>query len=79
MGAAVAESLRAEGHTVIGVDLRDADVVADLSTAHGRQKAAEEVLAKAEGTLDGAVLAAGMGPTKGARANDHRGQRPRRH
>ncbi|GAC01346.1 putative oxidoreductase [Gordonia namibiensis NBRC 108229] len=65
MGAAVAKSLCGEGHTVIGVDLRDADVVADLSTPHGRQKAAEEVLAKTGGKLDGAVLAAGMGPTKG--------------
>ncbi|WP_168698438.1 SDR family oxidoreductase [Gordonia paraffinivorans] len=65
MGAAVAASLRDAGHTVIGVDLRDADVVADLSTGDGRKKAAAEVLAKAGGRLDGAVLAAGMGPTKG--------------
>lgn len=65
MGAAVARSLRAQGHTVIGVDRRDADVVADLSTPEGRHTAAAEVMTRAGGTLDGAVLAAGMGPAKG--------------
>ncbi|OHV00581.1 SDR family oxidoreductase [Mycobacterium talmoniae] len=66
MGRAAAEKLRAAGHTVIGVDLRDADVVADLSTPAGRATAAEQVLAAADGRLDGAVLAAGLGPTPGA-------------
>lgn len=65
MGRETAQRLRADGHTVIGVDIRDADVVADLSTAHGRAEAAEKVLAAAGGTLDGAVLAAGLGPAPG--------------
>nr|WP_308192426.1 SDR family oxidoreductase [Gordonia sp. 'Campus'] len=65
MGAAVAESLRAEGHRVIGIDQRDAEVVADLSTPQGRRAAAAEVLEMASGALDGAVLAAGMGPAAG--------------
>lgn len=62
MGRAAAERLRTDGHRVIGVDLRDAEVIADLSTAQGRSDAAAEVLALAEGRLDGAVMAAGVGP-----------------
>ncbi|OBI87374.1 SDR family oxidoreductase [Mycobacterium asiaticum] len=65
MGRATANRLRADGHTVIGVDLRDAEVVADLSAAEGRTRAAREVLAATDGRLDGAVLAAGIGPTPG--------------
>lgn len=66
MGAATARRLRADGHTVIGVDIREAEVVADLSTRAGRAQAATDVLAAAEGRLDGAVLAAGLGPGPGA-------------
>jgi len=66
MGAAVAEQLRAQGHTVIGVDVKSADVVADLSTAQGRRTAIDGVLAACGGTLVGAVLAAGLGPAPGA-------------
>ncbi|MEX3766300.1 NAD-dependent epimerase, partial [Mycolicibacterium fortuitum] len=62
MGRAAAERLRTDGHRVIGIDLRDAEVIADLSTAQGRSDAAAEVLALAEGRLDGAVMAAGVGP-----------------
>lgn len=65
MGRRAAEKLRAAGHTVIGVDRADAEVVADLSTPGGRRKAGEVVAAKAGGALDGAVLAAGIGPTAG--------------
>ncbi|MEB3030345.1 SDR family oxidoreductase [[Mycobacterium] nativiensis] len=66
MGRQAADKLRAAGHTVIGIDLRDAEVVADLSTAPGRAAGAEAVLAACGGRLDGAVLAAGIGPTPGA-------------
>jgi NAD(P)-dependent dehydrogenase (short-subunit alcohol dehydrogenase family) len=66
MGAAVAARLRGRGHTVIGVDIKGADVIADLSTPSGRRGAAADVLAACSGTLDGAVMAAGLGPTKGA-------------
>ncbi|MGA5543956.1 SDR family oxidoreductase [Mycobacterium sp. NPDC051198] len=62
MGRAAAERLRTDGHRVIGVDLRDAEVIADLSTAQGRSEAAAAVLELAEGRLDGAVMAAGVGP-----------------
>lgn len=66
MGAQAAERLRADGHRVIGVDRADADVVADLSTPGGRQLAVDEVLGQCDGVLDGAVLAAGLGPKAGA-------------
>jgi NAD(P)-dependent dehydrogenase (short-subunit alcohol dehydrogenase family) len=66
MGAAVAARLLGRGHTVIGVDIKGADVIADLSTPSGRRRAAADVLAACSGTLDGAVMAAGLGPTKGA-------------
>lgn len=65
MGYAVAERLRADGHSVTGVDIKDADVVADLSTAPGRGAAVTAVLAATGGVLDGAVLAAGLGPMPG--------------
>lgn len=65
MGHAVVTRLAAAGHTTITVDLADADVVADLSTADGRRAAAAEVLEKSGGRLDGAVLAAGIGPVPG--------------
>ena len=66
MGQQVAQKLRAAGHTVIGVDIKQADIVADLSTREGRQTAAADVLAASGSRLDGAVLAAGLGPGPGA-------------
>ncbi len=69
MGLQAANRLRDLGHTVIGVDLKEGDVVADLSTPHGRRAAADGVLAACDGMLDGAVLAAGLGPGPGADRN----------
>ena len=66
MGNAVVQRLREQGHRVIGIDVRAADVVADLSTPAGRRGAGADVLAACGGRLDGAVLAAGLGPTPGA-------------
>jgi NAD(P)-dependent dehydrogenase (short-subunit alcohol dehydrogenase family) len=62
IGAAVARRLGADGARVIGVDLRDADVTADLSTAAGRDAARDGVAARADGRLDGVVVCAGLGP-----------------
>ncbi|MGB3696910.1 MAG: SDR family oxidoreductase [Gordonia sp. (in: high G+C Gram-positive bacteria)] len=65
MGQASAQRLREDGHRVIGVDLADADVVADLSTRDGRSQAVRDVMAAADGRLDGAVFAAGVGAHRG--------------
>ncbi|MGV8845178.1 SDR family oxidoreductase [Tessaracoccus sp.] len=65
MGRSTAEQLRWEGHRVIGVDLQRSDVQADLSTAQGRQDAIEAIKASCNGRLDGAVMAAGLGPVPG--------------
>ncbi|GAB2982649.1 SDR family oxidoreductase [Amycolatopsis acidiphila] len=62
IGAAVVPALRAEGHDVIGVDLRDAQVRADLGTPDGRQRAIDGVLDRCGGSLEGLVLCAGLGP-----------------
>jgi NAD(P)-dependent dehydrogenase (short-subunit alcohol dehydrogenase family) len=61
MGAATAERLRRSGARVIGVDLTDADVIADLATAEGRTAAVDGVRDAAGDALDGLVLAAGVG------------------
>lgn len=59
IGAAVTELLTADGDRVIGVDQRDADVLADLSTAEGRTAAIEGVRRSSGGTLDAIVACAG--------------------
>lgn len=65
MGRETAQRLRNDGHSVVSIDIKDADVVADLSTPDGRREAAEGVLLTSSGRLDGAVLAAGLGPSPG--------------
>ena len=67
IGAATKAVLEAEGHRVIGVDLHDADVVADLSTEAGRTAAIEGVLAACGGTLDGIAPCAGVSTPAPAR------------
>lgn len=61
MGAATAARLRDHGHTVIGVDVRDADVVADLGTPEGRSAAIAGIEAASSGALDGFAPFAGLG------------------
>ncbi len=62
MGAATRRRLEAAGHRVVGIDLRDAEVIADLATAEGRTQAVSATLRATGGVLDGAVSAAGVGP-----------------
>ncbi|WP_109509172.1 SDR family oxidoreductase [Nocardioides speluncae] len=59
IGAALTNLLEERGIRVIGVDLRDADVVADLASAEGRLAAAEAVTSAVDGVLDGVVTCAG--------------------
>ena len=62
IGAAVRERLVAAGCRVIGVDLRNADVTADLADAAGRARAIDGARALAGASLDGLVACAGLGP-----------------
>ncbi|MEC3768337.1 SDR family oxidoreductase [Cupriavidus sp. SS-3] len=62
MGAAVRRRMLADGCRVIGVDLRDADILADLSTEAGRAAAIDAVLSQSGGRLDQLVCCAGLGP-----------------
>jgi NAD(P)-dependent dehydrogenase (short-subunit alcohol dehydrogenase family) len=63
IGAACATRLTASGYRVIGVDLHDTEVVADLGTTEGRARAVAEVgalVGEAGGTLGGVVTCAGL-------------------
>lgn len=60
MGAATKTRLEADGQRVVGVDLRDADVVADLSTPAGRQAAIDGITERVDGSIDGLVTWAGL-------------------
>ncbi len=59
IGAALASRLRSDGHTVIGVDLHDAEVTGDLSTASGRE-AAVAAVGELTDHVDGVVPCAGV-------------------
>lgn len=61
IGAATLERLRAEGSDVIGIDIRDAEVIADLSKPEERQAAVKAVLERTGGRIDRLVLSAGLG------------------
>jgi NAD(P)-dependent dehydrogenase (short-subunit alcohol dehydrogenase family) len=60
MGAATRAVLEADGQRVIGVDLRDAEVIADLSSVDGRADAIAAVTEQCGGALDGLVTWAGI-------------------
>lgn len=60
IGRALAAMLRAQGDDVIGVDLKDTDVSADLGTVAGRQEAVRAVLERSEGVLDAVIACAGI-------------------
>lgn len=60
IGKTTADLLRAAGQTVIGIDLRDAEVTADLSTAEGRQTAAAAASKLAGGVIDAVIACAGI-------------------
>ena len=66
IGGAIRRRIEAEGHRVIGVDVRDAEVTADLSAPDGRAAACAAVADQAGGTLDGLVVAAGIGGSTAA-------------
>lgn len=61
IGAGIRTRLEKDGYRVIGVDLREAEVVADLGTPAGRAAAVEAVRSHCDGRLDRLVTCAGLG------------------
>jgi NAD(P)-dependent dehydrogenase (short-subunit alcohol dehydrogenase family) len=61
IGATLKAALAAEGHSLITIDLKDADITADLTTAEGRKAVIAAVLEKAPEGLDGFIPLAGLG------------------
>ncbi|MCL6263253.1 SDR family oxidoreductase [Craterilacuibacter sp. RT1T] len=61
IGAATAQHFSAAGCRVIGIDLKGADIEADLSTVAGRDKAISEVLQRSNGHIDSLICCAGLG------------------
>lgn len=66
IGRATVERLEGAGHRVIGIDVRDAEVAADLTTAEGRRAMVRQVEELCAGALDGLVVGAGMSGDDGA-------------
>ena len=61
IGAAIKQSLLDAGHQLIVVDIANADIEADLSSAEGRQAATDGICAAAPDGLDGFIACAGVG------------------
>ncbi len=61
IGAAIQARFAREDYDVIGVDIHEADIEADLSTTEGRARAVSEILERCGGNLDELVLCAGLG------------------
>jgi NAD(P)-dependent dehydrogenase (short-subunit alcohol dehydrogenase family) len=60
IGIATRARLEKEGHRVIGVDVREAEVIADLATTAGRAQMVDDVMRACDGVLDGVVAGAGV-------------------
>jgi NAD(P)-dependent dehydrogenase (short-subunit alcohol dehydrogenase family) len=60
IGAAIKSQLLEQGHTVIVVDIKSADIEADLSSTAGRTAAIEALNSKAASGLDGFIACAGV-------------------
>lgn len=60
IGAAIKKRMIKNGHDVIMIDLKDADIEADLSTEAGRSAAINGIRAAASEGLDGLITCAGL-------------------
>ncbi len=61
IGAAIKSRLQTEGNEVIVIDIKNADIEADLSSQAGRKHANAELAKMAADGLDGFVACAGLG------------------
>ena len=68
LGAAVTRRLEKDGHRVIGIDRRNAEIEADLGSADGRARGIAAAKEACGGVLEGVVSCAGLGPYEEARA-----------
>lgn len=64
IGLACKKTFEDQGDRVIGIDIHDADIIADLSTPEGRQQAIDAALAQSNNAIDGLVLCAGLSGVK---------------
>lgn len=62
IGAALKTQLIDRGHEVISVDIKEGDIIADLSTAEGRETAINGICERAPDGLDGFIPCAGLPP-----------------
>lgn len=60
IGAAIKQQLKDDGHSVVVVDIKEADIEADLSTATGRAGAVTALRDKCSAGLDGFIACAGV-------------------
>jgi NAD(P)-dependent dehydrogenase (short-subunit alcohol dehydrogenase family) len=60
IGLAAREKLVSQGDRIIGIDIRDADIIVDLSTPEGRHQAIKQSLEMTGGEIDAVVLSAGL-------------------
>ncbi len=60
IGLATAHLLTEQGNTVLGVDLHDADITADLATPAGRRALVDEVTRRTGGRIDAVIGNAGL-------------------
>ena len=66
IGAALAERVRAAGNKAITVDIHDADVIADLSSAQGAADMVSQVSELTGGVVDVVVANAGISSNSAA-------------
>jgi len=60
IGKATVSKLRSDGHRVIGVDLKNADIEADLRTEDGRTDLVEQARKLSGGAINGVLAVAGV-------------------
>lgn len=60
IGRATVDLLRSQGHAVIGADIKDSDISADLSTAEGRAELVTRARELTGGRLDAVISCAGI-------------------
>lgn len=61
IGAAIRQQLESEGHRVLVVDIKQADISADLGSSEGRSAAVQAIREAAGNDLTGLVACAGVG------------------